>query len=244
MNIIGYSERGAINSLLYEIYFSPNAESLLSQLFSRITFPFLDEPPIVVQDAQVLIEQSFSDFGDADAVFLINTGIKKISIFLEAKVKSYQKAIWSIQEEFNKFKNNVNSKVSSSNLFVQLYHKLILFYNLKDANFINLKVGVKFPYCSSKQMRKIGNNEVVLRAVEMVKGYIDSDYYVALVPDSRLNVTKFYENILKNFTPEGFQRWNCSRYGFLVWEDIREYCYKNNLKNTLELLKYNEGQIF
>ena len=251
MKIIGYSERGAINSLLYGICYSSNANSLLGKLVSLITFLFQSDVSIDVQHAQALIEQSFSDFGDADAVFLIDSGKKKVSIFMEAKVKSSQKQDWLINDEFNKFKNDIEKfkndnkkRVNSSNLFVQLYHKLRLVNELKQNGLNKLKEGVEFPKCSSKQFRKIGKNPVVLKAINLIKGYLDSTYYVSLVPDRREEVAKFYDNVLKNFAPSEFQQWDCSRYGFLCWKDIEGYCKENCLKKTLDILEFNEEQIF
>ncbi|OFV68089.1 MAG: hypothetical protein SCAL_000729 [Candidatus Syntrophoarchaeum caldarius] len=51
-----------------------------------------------------MIEQSFSDFGDADAVILVNNQGDKEAVFIEAKVKTSQKPYWSILEEFEDFK--------------------------------------------------------------------------------------------------------------------------------------------
>ncbi len=74
-----------------------------------------------ISDVKIVIEPSFSDFGDADAVILVNNqGVKQV-IFIEAKVKTYQKHYWSILDEFEEFKSGIKAnKVNSSNLFVRL----------------------------------------------------------------------------------------------------------------------------
>jgi hypothetical protein len=87
MKIFGYSERGIINSLLYEINYCAQAKSLFKGFLRLARFPFLDWQPISVLNLEVLIDQPFSDFGDADAVLLVDTGSEALSIFVEAKVR-------------------------------------------------------------------------------------------------------------------------------------------------------------
>jgi len=124
-----------------------------------------------MRDLTIFIEQSFSDFGDADALLLIDNDNVKQSLFIEAKVKTSQQKFWSIEDEFNSFNDEIRkfykrtkeNKLSSSNLFTQLYRKL-RFYNAMKADGIDLlKRGVNFPKCSSKEIKKIGKNKVVLR---------------------------------------------------------------------------------
>ena len=124
MEIIGYSERGMINSLSYELKFSENNLRLLNDFLSLVSFPYF-RVPFQISDVKILIEPSFSDFGDADAVILVNNpGVKQV-IFIEAKVKTYQKPYRGILDEFKEFKSGIKTnKVNSSNLFVQLYHKV------------------------------------------------------------------------------------------------------------------------
>jgi len=123
MEILGYSERGIINSLFYEMKFSKNNLKLLNDFFSLVSFPYR-AVTFQISDVKILIEQSFSDFGDADAVILVNNQGDKQAIFIEAKVKTSQ-GKWSIYDEFEKFKRGVPKseppKGFSSNLFVQLY---------------------------------------------------------------------------------------------------------------------------
>ena len=68
MRVIGYSERRVLNALLYEISYSPAPSQLLSDLISHMVFPFTESRPPTTE-ADALIEQSFSDFGDADQGF-------------------------------------------------------------------------------------------------------------------------------------------------------------------------------
>jgi len=118
MEILGYSERGLINSLFYELKYSPNNLQLLNSLLSLVSFPY-QKVNFQISEAKILIEQSFSDFGDADLVLLVSNFKSKQVIFIEAKVKTYQRDYWNILEEFKR--GVEKDKVSSSNLFVQLY---------------------------------------------------------------------------------------------------------------------------
>lgn len=251
IKIVGYSERGLLNSLFYEMRSSPNSLKTINDLVSLISFPFLDIN-FSITDITVLIEQSFSDFGDADAVLLIdNKGLKQ-SIFIEAKVKTSQQNFWSIEDEFSSFndeitkfyKRTTENKLSSSNLFTQLYRKL-RFYNAMKADGIDLlKRGVNFPKCSSKEIRKIGENKVVLRAVEKVSQYCDDAFFVSLVPDSVSKVRPFYKDILRDALPKELNEWDVTNWGFIIWKDVEEFSKDNNLKGTQEIFEFNRGQIY
>ena len=117
----------------------------------------------------VFIEQSLSDFGDADAIVLIDrTEGGKSAVFIEGKVKSSQAATWTLTEQFETFRLGLDSKVSSSNLFTQLYHKVRFVEAARCGDKNALHTGVPFPTCSSKQLRRIGKNPVVLRATEAI----------------------------------------------------------------------------
>ncbi|MDD5689578.1 MAG: hypothetical protein PHQ76_04795, partial [Caldisericia bacterium] len=70
MEIIGYSERGLINSLCYELKYSQNNLQLLNNLLSSVSFPYISGVNFNIAEVKILIEQSFSDFGDADIVLL------------------------------------------------------------------------------------------------------------------------------------------------------------------------------
>ncbi|MFX0204324.1 MAG: hypothetical protein ACFFCW_50140 [Candidatus Hodarchaeota archaeon] len=244
MKIFGYSERGIINSLLYEINYRPQAESLFEGFLRLARFPFLDWQPISVANLEVLIDQSFSDFGDADAVLLIDTGSEALSIFVEAKVKPFQKGQWTAEDEFNKFKAGLESTVSSSNLFTQLYYKVRLMNGLREGGLDALKEVTNFPRSSSKQVRKIGSNKVVLRAVRRLEAYLNRTYYIAIVPDEPARIEAFFHNVLKDSAPEGYMEWDVTNYGYICWEAIEAFCAKNELKNTLGVFAFNRGGIY
>jgi len=244
MEVIGYSERGIINSLFYEMKFSQNHLQLLNHFVSMVCFPYW---PVDFQiaEATILIEQSFSDFGDSDAVLLLDNHGNKQVVFLEAKVKTLQKRYWSIVAEFEELKTGIDeNRVSSSNLFMQLYHKVRLVKALQRGGIGELQGGVRFPSCSSKEWRRIGSNRVVLGAVDQVDAYCMGAFFIALVPDDIANLRAFYERTLKDYSPEGFQEWDIGNWGYLSWSQVEEFCRRHDLAGTLRTFAFNEGQIY
>ena len=240
MNILGYSERGAINSLMFEIAFSPDPKILLRRLLDRAMFLGCAPPREEIQMATALIEQSLSDFGDADAVLLLERVHLKSAVFVEGKVKSSQTKSWTLSDQFAAFEQGLASTLSSSNLFAQLYHK-VRFAHAAAAD--ALLQGVNFPQCSSKRVRHIGSNPVVRRAVEMMKPYVGNSYYLGIVPDSPQNVHTFVAETLAPFAHTALEHWDVSRWGFLCWSDVHDFCAAEGLTRTQRVLEFNQGQI-
>jgi len=244
MEILGYSERGLINSLCYELKYSPDNLQLLNNLLSLVSFPYR-MVNFQISEAKILIEQSFSDFGDADLVLLVNNIKSKQVIFIEAKVKTFQRACWNIFEEFEEFKRGIEKdKVSSSNLFVQLYHKVRLVKTLQTGGIKQLQNGVQSPRCSSKSHRKIGDNKVVLKAIGQLKDYYKEALFIALLPENDSSLRNFYKGTLKDYNPEGFQEWDVRDWGYISWKRVEEFCKRNSLEGILKNFKWNEGQIY
>jgi len=77
MEIIGYSERGVLSSLLYEIRYSQHNSQLLNEFLSLVSFPYEKDVHFDVNDVKILIEQSFSDFGDTNSLFLLKNNENK-----------------------------------------------------------------------------------------------------------------------------------------------------------------------
>src|SRR5207249_796984 len=69
----------------------------------------------------VLIEQSFSDFGDADVLVLASTPEEKVAFFCEAKRGRW----WTLKKEWDEFKYRFQHPPPGgvSNVFRQLYLK-------------------------------------------------------------------------------------------------------------------------
>jgi hypothetical protein len=244
MRILGYSERGIVSSLFNEIAFSPNSHELLSCFLGAISFPFADLAQIKIDQAMIMIEQSFSDFGDLDALLLFTTNNNHLSVFIEAKVKPIQSKDWSIEDEWQRFSDGITDRVSSSNLFTQLYHKVRLVQGLKEVGVSGLQSGLEFPTCSTKTLRKIGSNEVVLRAVDLVQKHLDRAYFISIIPEESPQAVAFFNDVLRNSHPIGFHGWDVSQYGYLTWEQVERFCIEHDLRNTLEVFDHNRGQIY
>lgn len=247
MEIIGYSERGVLNSLFYEIKSLPNNLEIINKFLDLISFPYLTNGNFDIKSANVLIEQSFSDFGTSDIVLTINNNEINQTVFIEAKVKTYQRQSWLIDDEFEDFKSLIKQKESiplSSNLFMQLYLKSRLIRELESGGINSLQKGIPFAKCSSKAIRKSGKNEVVLRAIEILQQYCGKVFFVSLVPGDNSELKNFYHNILKNYYPIGFQEWDVTNWGYISWAKVEDFCIKNDLKETQKVFKFNRRQIY
>ena len=84
MEILEYSERGLINSLCYELRYSQDNLQLLNNLLSLVSFPYHRTVNFQISEVKILIEQSFSDFGDADLLLLVND-LKANRLFLSKR---------------------------------------------------------------------------------------------------------------------------------------------------------------
>ena len=257
VNVLGYSERGILNSLLFEIRYANNGAALFDRLIAKSKFPLTDNKPSAGV-ATVLVEQSLSDFGTPDVIVLRTSSTGNCAIFVEAKVQTAQSSSWQLCDQFSKFESGLESiakssdqdaqkklkKKLASNIFTQLYQKQCLVSILKDRNFSALKHGVDFPFWSTKPKRKIGENPVVLRAVKLIQRNVDSVFFLALVPDTDVQAANFFCQRLRKVHLRNVPEWDPSHYGFLTWATVKAFCQKNHLEATLDAFAHNQGQIF
>lgn len=260
MEVIGYSERGVINSLIFELKYTNSNVSLIDFL-DLITFPLMDnnlnnfrllkrseikEFKNYDNDNEILIEQSLSEFGDADLIFLIKH--QCLCIFMEAKVKTEKKA-WKIDDCFKQFQNYcipINGKYPdklTSNLFFQLFSKE-KFIDSYDDDIKDNKFNI-----GNKQYRKIGNNNTVNKACGKIrKGKntheLRNSFYVMLVPEDSTNMIKFFNSDFKKIEKIAQQDMKLSNWGFVTWKEVHDFCKIYNLENTLKVFSFNEGQIY
>ena len=249
MKMLGYSERGILNSLLSEIQYHENGDALLNELIGTAEFPANTSKPLV-GTAMVLVEQSLSEFGDADAIVLIESDAEKCAIFVEAKVAGG----FTLSRAFKEFESGVKAACMppgfSSNIFTQLYHK----QRFAEHSIEELQQGVCFPkwsftetrWKSGKTKRTIGNTSVVLCATKKIKPHCNNTFYLMLIPDGDEQATAFFENVLWKYDvdKEILPDWDASHYGYLTWKTVESFCCNNNLKNTLAVFKYNGEQIY
>lgn len=232
MEILGYSERGMINSLMYNI---GEDKELLKSFIKLISLPeSIDIED--VDDFEIIIEQSLSQFGDADLIIIAhcNNNKKKV-LFFEAKVKTTQ-GNWIIGDQFAKY--NVNNekkgyyKGYSSNLFYQLYLKKFL------VDKYNCILKCKEIYDRLDKRRSIGENKIVEKAVENIcKG--TSYYYIGIIPTMNDDIKDFLNSNKVSLKKE----YNDKLY-FLSWKAIKDFCEKEKLQKVLKVFEYNDGQIY
>jgi hypothetical protein len=267
VEIGGYSERGIVNALFYDIAFSEKALALLADFLNILTlFPDNNLKEYInhfhtITDAKILIEQSLSDFGDPDVILLLSGGdgkdnspIWKCAIFIEAKVSTSQGSQWSIKKEGDLVKPTERNKINSSNLFIQLHHKAIFAKSLNNPD-ITIEYlqtdGVKFPELSTKTCRKLGLNPTVKEAVIKIKSYISdlAPLFIAIVPVNYDDMNNFLNDpgnrinidMKKLFDP--IAPWSTKGWGYITWLQIEKFCSNNNLKNAMHVFNVNRKQI-
>jgi len=249
VSIRGYSERGLLNSLLYEIRYSNNSVDRLREVLCRSVFPNMTQAPNWddIETAEIIVEQSFSKFGDLDALILLD-GKQKQSVFIEAKVKTAQRTKWLIKTEWEEFNQHLKridemgredkKKRKSSNLFVQLYKKQNLVRDI-------CRTRRSDEVDSVAKTWSIGVNKVVKRAVDQLKGYCAAPWFLALVPDKVENLASFFRNTLNNYPNTGglpaWQGQRINRIGYLSWHDVRAFCRTNEQEwgDTLRCFDFN-----
>lgn len=254
MDVLGYSERGVINSLIYEIDCLRKENSFIPEFLSLAMFEGEGCPSKIPPEFGpkfILVEQSFSQFGDADLLILGNANDQKISIFVEAKVKTFHSPEWHIREnEFEPFDKVLKGKmlkgVSSSNLFVQLYHKMQLMGGVRRCGRQRLiDEGIKCESWSSRKLRKILNKRkihaIVEKAFDLLIDYKDNSYYLALVPGDRPEICRFLKSYgLVSRLPD----WKSDKFGIIVWRDVEDLCKRSmpKLDKTLKVFDWNRCQ--
>jgi hypothetical protein len=235
MGIIGYSERGIVNSIAY--FLDTN---------SQYTYNFINilgiSLPNIEYKYTFLIEQSFSDFGDSDLIIIIddNKNDKKIIVFIECKIKTYQ-GTFQIISEFNKINNalKISKKTHgiSSNLFVQLYYKHLLIKT--DGNSAkDTSVNTIFKKHNNNP-RILGSNRIVLKAFDKIKKASDY-YYVAITPraQNEMDNIEFRKKIKSlNLMPE-------KNVYLCYWDNVKTFFDKINADKVKNIFEYNDGQIY
>jgi hypothetical protein len=244
VKVCGYSERGIFNALLYEIRYAPNALDLLRQLLALVRIPSRGLEIDGLEGVEILVEQSLSDFGDADAILLLHGSDWRCTLFMEGKVKPSQTAGWAIENAWADFLRPRKGKLDSSNLFTQLYHKVRFISALRTGGVRYLKKGVEFPSSSTKQKRMIGRNPVVVRAAQMIEAYSERAFYVAIVPDASDRLDRFFAEDLVKGPGSDVIGWDTDGWGYLSWQDVEAFCREHEMTNTLRVFYFNKGQIY
>jgi hypothetical protein len=235
MEIIGYSERGIINSIAY--FLSENVQYVYEFIeVMGISIPKLD------YSYTLLIEQSFSDFGDSDLIIIIENkqNREKIVLFIECKIKTYQ-GTFQILSEFKKIERALNKsdKITgiSSNLFVQLYYKYLMVTTKGKSDKIKSLSPIFKKH--NNNPRILGSNKIVLNAFDKIKEANDY-YYIAITPTApnEMDNTEFREKIKSlNLMPE-------TNVHLCYWDNIKILFDRIKARKVINVFEYNNGQIY
>lgn len=227
MRIFGYSERGIINSLMFNI---GEDKELMTKFIKLLPSKIAEEigNPVCFK---ILLEHSLSGFGSPDLIIIAhykNPKDKKV-IFFEAKVKVLSYKSFSLKNLYKNYrdlsnikKKEYSSKNMGSNLFVQLKLKKLLSEQIKHVvnHDISEVYGVNI-------VRNIGDSRIVHDTLKMI-GLASEYYFIGIVPENDFVKSKDDEE----------------EYNFLTWEKIYQFCQDNKLQKVLDMFKYNEGQIY
>lgn len=238
MDIKGYSERGMIGAIGYEIAHSANGVSLLADLLGECIFPFSPPPDFSIPSAKLRVEQSFSDFGDLDLLVLVE-GSAPQSFLLEAKVKTSQRNSWKLSKEWDQFAAwATGKKAPPSNLFVQLYRKMRL---IRRVSRLEEDMGLD----EFGRKWSLGKNPVVLRAARELSQYCQDAWLLALVPEEPGAAKTFFEETFRRSRDLGLRDWSIDHVGYVTWTGLETMCKRapTEWQQTLSNFRYNEGQI-
>jgi hypothetical protein len=242
VRLLGYSERGMVNALCYDIAHSDEAVAAVSTFLSWFDFPGSERPNISnIHNATILVEQSFSDFGDLDLLVLIeNKDNTRQAVLIESKVSNDTKSWSTVEDRWDEFlKMFVGGECNTSNLFVQLHRKVRLIQYLSESK-DQFDIDLFVPRGS------IGKNNVVHRAVDELKNYITSGnvWFGAILPDDPTDLEIFSRDTLQTAPiSQNLPSWNAGRWGFLSWRTIYENT-KQGWPRTQDAFEWNHGQIF
>ena len=226
MEIIGYSERGAMNALFYEMAFKNDKNDMMEFLeLAGIDDDFSDF------DFKIYNEFSLSEFGSPDLVIIAEKENEKVAFFVEAKASCCN--YYDIKEQKNQHNNYVlkgeHDNGHASNLFFQLRLKNYFYQRFcerKESNSIIIKNDDNNRIRKTKgHNRGIGSNPIVLIFANEFKD-CKIAHYIAIIPQPKDSIPN----------PD-------NSYGlkihFVTWESLyekfKEYAF---FKKTIE---FNEG---
>ena len=252
MDLYGYSERGLVNAFCYDCVRSNDGESFLAEMLQESCFPSLVDTAISsgIRKATFLVEQSLSQFGDCDLIILCDSNDeRKFVIYCEFKRGSS----WSLKEEWNKFtvrvENNIREQLTS-NLFCQLYFKQRFTAALADASPEHIEDGLEFDEPLSIRggngRRKIGTNQTVLRAVEMIRPYAKTPFFLMVTPET-IDRNELEGFIQQTNDRQAFLRgWSSHRWGHLNLSAVHRFCerHQSAFHHTLSVFEFNQGQLY
>ena len=175
MEIIGYSERGAMNALFYEMALKNDEKGMQDFLFLAGV-----NNPTLYNDFKLYTEFSLSEFGSPDLVIKAKIGDKHAVFFVEAKASCCKN--YKLDDQKIRHIEYVNSGKyddgHASNLFFQLrlknyFFQLIKYFNGKTT----IRPHIEYEDDVDKRItdsrgreREIGKNRIVREFVQKFDG--------------------------------------------------------------------------
>jgi hypothetical protein len=243
VRLLGYSERGMVNALCDDMAHSLLPVSAVSSFLSWFDFPNAVQPDFSnIENATLLVEQSFSDFGDLDLLILVKNKDQLLqAVLIEAKVSNDTSSWVTVEDRWAEFLGMFDGggDWNTSNLFVQLHRKVRL------VDFLPLLPG-QFDADLFVPRGSLGQNAVVRRAVDELKKYIKDGnvWFGAILPDAASDLEAFSRDTLRTSSiTERLPRWNTNRWGFLSWQTIEQNT-KQVWPRTRDAFKWNRGQVY
>jgi len=244
VDLIGYSERGMMNAISEDLAHSSSPD-LVGDFLSQFSFPTAPAPDWKdIKQVKILVEQSFSDFGDADMLILIEhtdeSRKKRKAIFVEAKVSNDTDSWKTIDERWREFLCILDGgEGSTSNLLVQLHRKVRLVEMLRNRD--QFATDLLIPRGT------LGSNQTVDKAANLVQEFVcEGDvYFVAILPDTTDALTQFFgEEPSSASLGEKLPCWSVQNFGFLSWHKLASAVTIARWPRTMATFEWNAGQIF
>lgn len=228
VELFGYSERGMINAICDDILHCAEPLKAAEQFLSLCRFPFEGEPPhnfTGLERVQILVEQSFSDFGLLDLMLLLDhTDGRKQAGLIEAKVATAQGGGRVLRDHWFCFTNySKNDRRATSSLFVQLHRKVRLVRKITQD-----QQAITQDQQAITETRSLGGNPIVAKAANLLAGYAKKNaWYVALVPDKENHVQEFIAELAayeERAEETALPRRPLPGIGFMTWPALDGMC--------------------
>jgi hypothetical protein len=251
VSLCGYSERGMINALCGDM----TDLSMVRAFLSWIEFPHSGHTPCLsnIAKATLLVEQSFSDFGDLDLLVMLEHDqfvnidgcqTKRQAFMIEAKVSTDTASWITIESRLDEYLRMLDGgEGSTSNLFVQLHRKARLVEVLRTE-----KLPGRILNCDPlTPQRRFGENSVVTKAINTLRPFVADGivWYCGILPDSQDALADFVRASLgPEELPIENMKLDPKKLGVLSWQKISHEIREGAWRKTKESFDWNEGQIF
>jgi hypothetical protein len=219
MAILGYSERGIFNSIVYYL----NANPAVVHAFLKKINVNLDSS---INNFTFLVGQSYADHGICDLTIIGEGNGRKIVLFIDGKGMGEG----SVKKQFESIRNAMknNGRPASGNIFYRLYCMYYLQLYIKAGKF------------------NVSGNPAVLRSCELIANAQDF-CYIAILPQ-RINSDEFVKCFaaIGKYNQRFQEMYNTQKEyvtcGF--WGDIYAFFREMDARDVVSIFEYNEGLIF